>query len=232
MSTDTRILLLEDDPNLGAITHDHLVMNGFEVVLCENGEVGSELFKDGTFDLCLVDVMMPKKDGFAFAREVRQITQQVPLIFLTAKSLKEDRIEGFRIGCDDYITKPFAIEELILRIQAILRRTKPVVDGDIIGPFTCTIGSYEFDHARLELKRNGSMRHITGREADLLQLLAKKMNETVEREAILTELWKEHTYYTSRSLDVFITRLRKYLADDERVKLIAVHGRGYRLSVS
>jgi DNA-binding response OmpR family regulator len=231
MQTSARILLLEDDPNLGAVTSDHLGMHGFEVVLCANGEEGMKQFQSDIFDLCLVDVMMPKKDGFAFAREVRRVTQQVPLIFLTARSLKEDRIEGFRIGCDDYVTKPFAIEELILRIQAILRRTKQAATNSTPAA-SIRIGKYDFDHTRLELTNDGDTRHLTGREADLLLLLVRHMNDVVERETILIELWREHTYYTSRSLDVFITRLRKYFVDDDTIRIVAVHGRGYRLSVS
>jgi DNA-binding response OmpR family regulator len=230
MADPHRILLLEDDPNLGRIVQEHLQMEGFEVLLCVNGEEGMGAFRRRSFDLCLVDIMMPRKDGFTFAREVREQDQQTPLIFLTARSLKEDRIEGFKIGCDDYITKPVSVEELLLRIRAVLRRTK----GSTVSETTQTvfeIGGYRFDSNRRILKRGNTKQKLTPKESELLHLLCLNMNRTLPREEALRRVWNDENYFSGRSMDVFISRLRKYLGDDNRVEIMGVHGKGFRLVV-
>jgi len=226
-----RILLLEDDPNLGQIVQEHLQMQGFDVTLCVDGEDGMQAFTHDRFDLCLIDIMMPRKDGFTFAREVRQHDQQTPLIFLTAKSLKEDRIEGFRIGCDDYITKPFSVEELILRIQAVLRRT---VASQATEPETTVfeIGAFHFDSNRHILRHGANEHKLTSKESDLLRLLCLHMNQTLTRDEALREIWGDENYFAGRSMDVFISRLRKYLRADKRVEIMGIHGKGFRLIVS
>jgi DNA-binding response OmpR family regulator len=224
------ILLLEDDANLGFILQEHLELEGYSVRLCTNGEEGTKAFRPGQYDLCLVDVMMPKKDGFTFAREVRKTDQQTPLIFLTAKSLKEDRIEGFKIGCDDYVTKPFSMEELTLRIQAVLKRTK-TASSPTEGMGTYSIGKYLFDCSTQMLRHNTSEQKLTSREADLLRLLCLHMNNVLERDVALRALWGDDSFFNGRSMDVFISRLRKYLGKDKRVEILNVHGKGFKLVV-
>ena len=226
-----RILLLEDDANLGQIVQEHLQMEGFTVTLCADGEDGMKAFAGERFDLCLIDIMMPRKDGFTFARELRQRDQQTPLIFLTAKSLKEDRIEGFKIGCDDYITKPFSVEELLLRIQAVLKRTQGTTPSAHDLPANFTIGSYEFDSNRRLLRRGKKEQRLTPKEAELLRLLCLKLNETLTRDEALREVWGDDNYFSGRSMDVFVSRLRKYFRDDARVEIMGVHGKGFRLVV-
>lgn len=222
-----RILLLEDDPNLGLIVQEHLSMNGFRVDLCVDGEEGSVLFGKNRYDLCLVDVMMPKKDGFSFVGEVRKTNREIPLIFLTARSLKEDRIRGFKAGCDDYITKPFSVEELLLRIQAVLRRSGATAQET---REVFQIGRYSFDSRTQVLQRDDHRRKLTSREAEMLRLLCLNMNRTLERDVALREIWGSDSYFNSRSMDVFISRLRKYLSDDDNVEIMSIRGRGFRLT--
>jgi DNA-binding response OmpR family regulator len=229
MAATYRVLLLEDDPNLGLILQEHLQLNGFEVQLCVNGEEGSAEFRKGGFDLCLVDIMMPRKDGFAFARETRLVDNDIPLIFLTAKSLKEDKIEGFKIGCDDYVTKPFSMEELLLRIRAVLKRSKGTGGAD--KPTQFEIGAYWFDSRKQVLKKDDVEQKLTPKESDLLRLLCLHMNETLERNVALREIWETESYFSGRSMDVFISKLRKYLKDDQRVEIMSIHGKGFRLMV-
>jgi two-component system response regulator VicR len=225
-----KILLLEDDTNLGFILQEHLELEGYSVKLCTNGDEGSKAFQSGRYDLCLVDVMMPKKDGFAFAREVRKNDQQTPLIFLTAKSLKEDRIEGFKIGCVDYVTKPFSMEELMLRILAVLKRSKaaPASQDE---PRSFSIGDYLFDCGAQSLQYKKSSRKLTSREADLLRLLCVHMNSVLDRDEALRTLWGSDSFFNGRSMDVFISRLRKYLQRDKDVEILNVHGKGFKLVV-
>jgi two-component system response regulator VicR len=225
-----KILLLEDDANLGFILKEHLEMNGYAAQLCVNGVDGMAAYRKDKYDLCLVDVMMPKKDGFAFAKEVRVRDRATPVIFLTAKSLKEDRIEGFKIGCDDYITKPFSMEELMLRVQAVLRRsTTPEVPQE--QPTQFAIGSYSFDVERQTLTRKDDEHKLTGKEAELLRMLCLHLNGTLERDVALKAVWGDDSYFNSRSMDVFISKLRKYLNDDPRVEILSVHGKGFKLVV-
>ena len=225
------VLLLEDDPNLGVILKEHLELNGFNAVLCGNGDDGMSAWRQGQFDLCLVDVMMPRKDGFTFAREVRQHDQSVPIVFLTAKSLKEDRIEGFRIGGDDYVTKPFSMEELLLRIRAVLKRSGSERRNQSATK-EFSIGSFTFVYATRTLQRNGRTRKLTAREAELLRLLCLHLNDTLDRTSTLKQLWGDDSYFNGRSMDVFVSRLRGYLKADRDVELLNVHGRGVKLVVS
>jgi len=226
----SKILLLEDDPNLGLILQEHLTMNGFDVVLCVDGQVGTEVFEKQKFDLCLVDIMMPRKDGISFVRDIRQKDNQTPIIFLTAKALKDDRIAGFKAGCDDYITKPFSAEELLLRIQAVLRRTGI---GNTVNDFTqFEIGRYSFDSTTRILQHKKTEQKLTGKESELLRLLCQNMNQILERKTALIEIWGQDDYFSGRSMDVFISKLRKYLEKDQTVQILSIHGKGFRLITS
>ncbi|MDH3889541.1 MAG: response regulator transcription factor [candidate division Zixibacteria bacterium] len=224
-----RVLLLEDDASLGAVLQEHLQMQGFTVTLCTDGVQGSQAFKANEFDICLVDIMMPRKDGFSFAEDVRRTDSEIPLIFLTAKAMKEDKIQGFKAGCDDYVTKPFSIEELMLRIQAVMRRRRKPTEAE--SPTSFEIGSYSFDYPRQLLTRNEQQRKLTPREADLLRLLCQSVNRTVRREDALKQIWNDDGYFAGRSMDVFISKLRKHLKDDPRVEILGIHGKGVRLVV-
>ncbi len=226
-----RILLLEDDPNLGFILKEHLELQGYAVDLQTNGVEGMARFRAGGYTLCLVDVMMPKKDGFTFAREVRAVDASIPLIFLTARSLKEDRVEGFRIGADDYITKPFSMEELMLRIRAVLKRTHaPAVRPPASGPRA--IGSYTFDVDTRTLRHGATTAELSTREAELLAMFCAADQGVLERTVALRELWGEDSFFAGRSMDVFVSRLRKRFAADPAVQIVNVHGKGFRLVVS
>jgi DNA-binding response OmpR family regulator len=225
-----KILLLEDDNNLGFILKEHLEMKGYDVKLCLNGVEGSKEYKKDKYSLCLVDIMMPKKNGFTFVKEVRQKDEMIPVIFLTAKSLKEDRIEGFKAGCDDYVTKPFSIEELLLRINAVLRRSEPVENNSDQAQFN--IGRYFFDSQKQLILLNRKKTELTSRENELLLMLCINKNNVLDRETALKKIWGEDSYFNARSMDVFISRLRKYLKEDKNVSIINVHGRGYKLRIN
>ncbi|MCP4633149.1 MAG: response regulator transcription factor [candidate division Zixibacteria bacterium] len=225
-----RILLLEDDHNLGLIVEEHLRLNDFKVTLCKDGEEGWERFNSGSFDLCLVDIMMPKMDGFEFTRRVREHNDTIPIIFLTAKSLQEDKIKGFKIGCDDYITKPFSVEELLLRIQAVLKRVNKNINQPKQKLFE--IGDYVFDSNKRILKGKSSENKLTSKESELLRLLCLNVNKTLERNHALREIWGDEGYFNSRSMDVFISKLRKYLKDDNRIEIVNIHGKGFRLLIN
>ncbi len=228
--TMPNILLLEDDPNLGLIVQEHLQLNGYEVTLAVNGEEGLIFFDKNKYDLCLIDVMMPKMDGFSFARKIRQKDNNTPLIFLTAKSLKEDKIEGFQIGCDDYITKPFSVEELLLRIQAVLKRTSGAAEKQTQTSFE--IGAYSFDSKRQILKNNGNQYNLTSKESELLRLLCLNQDNILDRNTALKKIWGSESYFDGRSMDVFISKLRKYLKDDSSIEIINIHGKGFKLIVN
>lgn len=222
----TRILLVEDDPNLGLIIAEHLQLNGFEARLCVDGVAGLAAFVEGEFDLCLLDIMMPRKDGFTLAGEIRQLDQNVPIIFLTAKALKEDKIKGFKVGCDDYITKPFSVEELLLRIEAVLRRSQPIRSKELT---QFKFGCFAFDSAKRQLSGKSSEHRLTSRESELLRLLCLHQNETLQRGLALKEIWGDENYFSGRSMDVFVSKLRKYLAEDDSVQILNIHGQGFRL---
>jgi len=225
-----KILLVEDDPNLGTILEESLELQGFSVIRCEDGEEAHSAFLQERFDLCLIDVMLPKKDGFNLARDIRHISQDMPIIFLTAKSLKEDRIKGFKIGGDDYITKPFSMEELILRIQAVLKRIgiKTEIKED---PLEFTIGDYIFNYEGHILQYDQETRKLTHKEAELLRLLCLHVNKTLEREVALKHIWDDDSYFTTRSMDVYISKLRKYLKSDQRIEILNIHGKGFKMIV-
>lgn len=225
-----KILLIEDDANLGFILQENLELQGYVVERCADGEAGLQAFLKQKFDLCLLDVMLPKKDGFTLARELRKTSQELPIIFLTAKSLKEDRIEGFKIGGDDYITKPFSMEELALRIQAVLRRSK-ALPQEKQAAHTFQIGRYVLEVEQQTLQLDGASQKLTAKEAELLRLLCLHLNEVLEREVALKLIWGEDNYFNARSMDVFVSKLRKYLAGDERIEIRNVHGKGFRLMV-
>lgn len=220
------LLLVEDDPNLGDILREYLSLKGFQTTLCTDGQAGFGAFIKGNFDMCILDVMMPIMDGFTLAEKIRANNKNLPIIFLTAKGMKEDKFEGFRIGADDYITKPFSMEELQLRINAVLRRSLPPDDG----AENYQIGDYHFSSLQQTLQY-GIEPHLrlTTKESALLKLLCQSKNHVLEREYALKTIWGEENYFTARSMDVFITKLRKYLSKDQRLQIINVHSKGYKL---
>ena len=222
------ILYVEDDESLSFVTKDNLELQGYQITYCSDGKKALEAIREQSFDLCVLDVMLPGVDGFTIAEEIRKSNTDVPIIFLTAKSLKEDKIHGLRIGADDYITKPFSIEELILKIEIFLKRNK-ITSAASSEPAQMELGKYTFDYKNLELQNNGTTRTLTQKEADLLRFFIQNKNEVLKRAQILESLWGEDDYFMGRSLDVFISRLRKYLKDDERLKIENIHGVGFRL---
>jgi len=228
MSKKNKLLLAEDDPNLGLLLKEYLFIKGYEVTLCENGEIAWEKFNRGEYDFCVLDVMMPKLDGFSLARNIRQVNEEVPILFLTAKSMKQDKIEGFKIGGDDYLTKPFSMEELQLRIDAILRRIQSGVKNKH-EQNEFDFGIFHFDHKLQVLNYEESEVKLTSKESDLLKMLAENINDVMERDEALKKIWRESNYFTARSMDVYITKLRKYLKVDPTVEIKNIHGKGYRL---
>ena len=221
-----RILLCEDDENLGMLLREYVQAKGFLCDLFGDGDAGYKAFLKGRYDFCILDVMMPKKDGFTMASEIRALNQDIPIIFLTAKSLKEDILEGFKIGGDDYITKPFSMEELLFRIEAILRRVKGNKGKDIV---SYRLGEVVFDVQKQLLVRGEQQTKLTTKESDLLSLLCAHANEVLERNFALKTIWVDDNYFNARSMDVYITKLRKHLKDDEQVEIINIHGKGYKL---
>lgn len=224
----TKILLVEDDQNFGVVLRDYLEMHDYEVDLATDGEAGATAFDKGGYDMCIFDVMMPKKDGFTLAKEIREKDKQTPIIFLTAKTLKDDVLDGFRIGADDYITKPFNSEELLFRVQAILKRSlKEDTDED---QKEFNIGDFEFNFPlRILTHTSGEKEKLSPKEAQLLRLFALNMNQVLSRTEALTKIWHEDNYFTARSMDVFVTKLRKYLSLDENLEIVNIHGAGFRL---
>ena len=225
MNPEAKILLVEDDPNLGQLLKDYLELKGYRTDLARDGERGGELYRDGTYDLLILDVMMPKKDGFTLGAEIRKIDENIPIIFLTARSSEEDRIKGFQIGGDDYLSKPFSTEELLMRIKAVLKRTQDT---------SRELNEYFFGNSRLDTKKqvlstNGSAVSLTTKEFQLLSLLCQHINQTVKRSLLLEKIWHSDTYFNARSMDVYITRLRKHLKKDGSLKLITVYGEGFKL---
>lgn len=227
-----KILLAEDDPNLGLLLEEYLSAKGYAVTLAVNGKEGFDMFCKHSYDLCLLDVMMPLKDGFTLAKEIRVSNKSVPIIFLTAKSMKDDTMEGFNVGADDYITKPFSMDELLARIQAILRRSmKALVLENTQTEFE--VGKYKFNTETQQLKISGSDDvKLTTKEAQLLRLLAINKNEILDRSFALKTIWHDDNYFNSRSMDVYITKLRKYLKNDPKVEIVNVHGKGFKLLVN
>ncbi|PID92090.1 MAG: DNA-binding response regulator [Bacteroidetes bacterium] len=224
----TRVLLAEDDENLGSLLQEYLQAKQFETDWVTNGEKAFRYFEQFHYDLCLLDVMMPVKDGFTLASEIRVINSEIPIIFLTAKSMKEDVLEGFSLGADDYMTKPFSMEELLFRIEAILRRTKGGKAGD---KSQWEIGKLIFDSKKQLLTGDGIEQKLTTKESELLKLLCNNINEVLERNFALKAIWVDDNYFNARSMDVYITKLRKYLKADPNLQIINVHGKGYKLVV-
>jgi two-component system, OmpR family, response regulator len=224
----TRVLLAEDDENLGSLLQEYLQAKNFETDWVVNGDKAFRYFEQYHYDICIFDVMMPVKDGFSLATDVRVMNSKIPIIFLTAKSMKDDVLEGFSRGADDYITKPFSMEELLFRIEAILRRTSGKQGED---KQTWEVGKFTFDVKKQELSIGGAIQKLTTKETDLLKLLCNNMNEVLERNFALKAIWIDDNYFNARSMDVYITKLRKYLKADPRVQIINVHGKGYKLVV-
>ena len=223
------ILLAEDDLNLGVLLVDYLETEGFDVKLCKDGELALKAFQNNTFDICLLDVMMPKMDGFALAKEIRVLNKNIPVIFITAKSLKEDKLKGYNLGADDYITKPFDEEELLWKIKAVVRRiseNKSNGKSEVV-----TIGKYSFDYCNQSLTIDGKTKRITEKECDILNYLSVHRNKVIKREDLLKGLWGENDYFLGRSLDVFITKIRRYLKEDKDLSIENVFGVGFIFNV-
>ncbi len=225
-----KILLVEDNISLGFIISDQLKSDGYDVTLCSDGAEGFTRFNNEKFHLCIFDVMMPKKDGFTLARDVRKVNTEIPILFLTAKSADEDKVEGFKAGGDDYLTKPFNVEELQLRVAALLRRVN--IHAETAEKDTYEIGSYNFDTINYQLNHTNFEKTLTKKESQILKILCKFINQVVAREVVLNAVWGQDDYFVGRSLDVFITKLRKYLKEDKRIQITNVHGIGFKLEVS
>jgi DNA-binding response OmpR family regulator len=225
MEKEFKILLTEDDENLGMLLREYLIAKGFETDLLPDGEAGYQAFTEKKYDICIFDVMMPKKDGFTLAKEIRMMNAEIPIIFLTAKSMKEHVFNGFKIGADDYITKPFSMEELLFRIEAILRRTK----GGASGQDMFQLGKFRFDTQKQQLIDGDKVIKLTTKESELLKLLCNNANKVLERNFALKTIWVDDNYFNARSMDVYITKLRKHLKDEPNIEIINVHGKGYKL---
>lgn len=223
-----KVLLAEDDKNLGTVLQSYLNAKGYNTRLTINGFEALEVYKSDSFDFCILDIMMPLKDGFTLAREIRALNKKMPILFLTAKTLQEDILQGFKSGGDDYITKPFSMEELLARMQAILRRTGVTLE---LSPQTKLfhLGKYTFDYHRQVLSAGTEEQKLTSKEAELLKLLCEHSNEVLDRKDALTQIWHDDSYFNARSMDVYIVKLRKLLKEDPEVELINVHGVGFKL---
>ncbi len=227
MEQKVKLLLAEDDENLGLLLREYLIAKEYDVTLFPDGEAAFKGFNKDHFDICILDIMMPKKDGFTLAKEIRMVSADVPIIFLTAKNLKDDVIEGFKLGADDYITKPFSMEELLFRLEAILRRTVP--ESQITGQQIYKLGRFTFDARKQTLTNEDEVVKLTTKEAELLKLLCQNTNKVLERNFALKSIWIDDNYFNARSMDVYITKLRKHLKDEPTVEIINVHGKGYKL---
>ena len=226
---NTRILLCEDDPNLGSLLREYLVAKDYEVDLMPDGELGYQAFVENEYDLCIFDVMMPNKDGFTLASDIRKKDTKVPIIFLTVKALKQDILEGFKIGADDYITKPFSMEELLFRIEAIMRRVN--MQKLQLGTTEYKFGRFMFDYQTQILTFDEEKHKLTTKEAEMLRALLQNANQILERNAALKAIWGEVTYFNARSMDVYITKLRKILQQDPDISIVNIHGKGYKLVI-
>ena len=222
-----KILIVEDDPNLGQILSEYLGIKGFNTTLCKDGEEGLDAYNMGIFDLCILDIMMPKKDGFTLAQDIKSKDKNIPIIFLTAKSMKEDTIRGLKIGADDYMTKPFSMEELLLRIQAVMRRVN-TDNSEHEEATELKVGKYTFDINRQQLEENGNTTKLTTKEAALLKMLVLNKNKTLQRSIALKNVWGDDSYFNARSMDVYITKLRKLLKGDDSLQILTVHGEGFK----
>ena len=230
MTTKAKILLAEDDKNLGYILSEYLTMNQFDITLCKTGVEALKMYQKRVFDMCIFDVMMPEMDGFSLAKRIRDIDTQIPILFLTAKMLKVDKLKGFKIGADDYIVKPVDEEELIARIEAVLKRTQFYNQTENIET-EYIIGNYEFNFSRQTLKINNNAQSLTIKEAEILKALCDSQGNILDRKLTLKKLWGEQDYFTRKSMDVFIYKLRKYLSEDSTIEIRNVHGKGFILEV-
>ncbi len=224
------ILLVEDDSNLGSLLSEYLEIKGYDVTHCPDGEVGKQTFGSKNYDLCILDVMLPKVDGFSLAKYIRERNVDVPIIFLTAKSMKEDRLEGFSLGADDYVTKPFSVEELLMRVKAVLKRTQNA-QQQAREQAKYQVGGYVFDAEQRILTYANESRNLTHKESELLKTLCASTGMVVRRSDALKKIWGDDNYFNGRSMDVFVTRLRKYLKNDSNVQIVNVHGMGFKLTV-
>jgi DNA-binding response OmpR family regulator len=222
-----KILLAEDDANLGLLLKEYLIAKKYNTTLCQDGDKAYDEFLKNPYDLCIFDIMMPHRDGFTLAKDIRLINSEIPIIFLTAKSMKEDVLEGFKIGADDYMTKPFSMEELLVRIEAVLRRTSGVKPENSQEEFK--LGRYTFDAKKQSLFDGDSSIKLTTKESELLKLLCNNVNKVLERNLALKTIWSDDNYFNARSMDVYITKLRKHLKDEPSIEIINVHGKGYKL---
>lgn len=216
--------MVEDDPNLGFVIKDNLLMKGYDVTLCIDGEQGLNIFSQHDFNLCILDVMLPKKDGFTLAKDIRQKNKNIPILMLTAKAMTEDKLEGFQSGADDYITKPFDFEELLCRVEVFLRRSSVTSEEKKF-----TLGQFEFDYINLSLRNGSEEKFLTQKEAEVLKLLYVNRGRVLKREEILNQVWGDDDYFMGRSMDVFISKLRKYLKADPAIQIVNYHGVGFRL---
>jgi DNA-binding response OmpR family regulator len=226
-TTKPRLLVAEDDNNLSLVVKDYLTIEGFDVTLCADGMSAWDAFSSESFDLCILDIMMPELDGFTLAEKIRQRNGSIPILFLTARTAQEDKIRGFKMGADDYIIKPFSIEELVLRIEVFLKRNVIQQGQTEIYP----VGTYTFNCPNLLLEWNNTSQKLTRREADILKILVEHKNQLVKREEILQQLWGSNDYFLGRSLDVFISKLRKYLSNDSTIKIVNFHAVGFKLEI-
>jgi DNA-binding response OmpR family regulator len=223
-----KVLLVEDDPSLGFVLKDNLGLRGYDISLCADGDAGWVTFQSQPFDLCILDVMLPKQDGFSLGKNIRSVNNQVPILYLTAKAMQEDKMEGFKLGGDDYITKPFNMDELVMRMEVFLRRSE-VIDTE---EKVFAMGGFQFDHENLRLAHaNGAEKTLTVKESEVLKMLYQNRDRVLKREEILTKVWGDDDYFMGRSMDVFISKLRKYLKDDPSIEIVNYHGVGFRLEV-
>jgi len=231
MENKNKILLVEDDQNFGIVLREYLTLNDFEVTLAKNGMEGFEKFKKDNFDLCILDVMMPYKDGYTLAKEIREKNKNIPLIFLTAKTMKEDVMKGYKVGADDYLNKPFDSDVLLMKIRAIIQR-KAAENKNEPAKFEFKIGRFHLNSKlRFLTFDNGEPIKLSPKESELLKMMAVHENDLMPRELALTKIWREDNYFTSRSMDVYIAKLRKYLKEDPEVEILNIHGEGFRLVV-
>lgn len=231
MGKKTHILLAEDDNNLGFVVQDNLMINGFKVTLCADGEEALKAFANNKFDMCVLDINMPRKDGFSVAETIREINPDMPIIFLTAKTMQEDKVKGLTIGADDYITKPFDFQEFILRINAVLKRSGVTSEEKVEKITHYKIGSYNFDIKNQMLAHAKGDKKLTKKETRILTFLCEHINDIAPRELILKNIWGNDDYFSGRSMDVFISKLRKYLSEDENIQINNIHGVGFKLEV-
>lgn len=224
-----KILFVEDDHNLGMLLKENLNHKGYETIWCKDGEEGISRFKSDTFNLCILDVMLPSKDGFSLSKEIKDINMGIPIIFLTARSMQDDRIKGFELGCDDYITKPFSTQELCLRINAILKRANAPMPG-VIKCFQ--LGKFLFDHTKMTLQIGDEVRKLSSKESELLYILSNYKNELVQRSVILEKVWGNDDYFSAKSMDVYISKIRKMLKDDSSVEILNAYGIGFKLIIN